>query len=307
MYSLTRRQAMGTLIILPGISILKSLGTRTNVPIERERETASSVTTLNVVFHGLFAFVVWNNLKYIQAIAPVVSNHSYFAGGRDLTSLQPLAEGQTYELSGVNSGVFSNGFDASLNSVFVGVHDTDFTKAYCQILLPFPDAVSQLRVVPTKPAFGDFYLAAPRLKQKPISLPLIHNFSYTLTSSNKPTLGSLSGLKLDQTSSSYNLHLRAEPPVEMSGGPVGFASLNGLFPELKAELNPLYDTYYAPPDSSFPSGLSSLDECTLEELNLTLCPPPPTAQAKDSKDLNPLQRYPLDGKLVNCHSVVILE
>jgi hypothetical protein len=305
MRSLTRRETIGALLGLPSISLFKSIGMEAIAPIGRERSAAPQTTTLNVVFHGLFAFVVMSNLKYILAIAPTVSNHSYLAGGKDLSSLQPLTQGQNYTLNGVTPGAFSNGFDASQNSVFINIQKSDLTKSYCQILLPFPDGVSQLRVVPMQSACGDFYLKAPKLKQKPTSLPLIHAFSYTLAGSNKPTIDSLPGLTLDQTSLSYNLHLRAEPPVEMANGPVGFASLNSLFPELQAQLNPCYDSYYAPPDVSFPNGLSDVDECTLEELKFGFCPAPPLSETKKAK--SPLIHYPFDGKLVNCHSVVILQ
>lgn len=88
------------------------------------------------------------------------------------------------------------------------------------------------------------------------------------------------------------------------GGPVGFDSLNLLFPELHAQLNACYENQYTGPDPSFPPGLSVLDECTLEELVSNQCPPR-AISATDAKAGKLQREVPLDGKLVNCHSVVI--
>lgn len=99
MRSITRREAVGTLVGLPAMSLVKSLGIAETAGIGLERPAASSITTLNVVFHGLFAFVVWKNPPYIQAIAPIVSNHFYLAGGKASSSLQALTQGQTYTLN----------------------------------------------------------------------------------------------------------------------------------------------------------------------------------------------------------------
>src|ERR1700693_4039481 len=254
MRSFTRREVVGALVTLPATSLFKVLGAEVAVPVRMAGE--NSITTLNVVLHGLFAFVVWSNLKYIQAIAPIVTDHSYFAGGKSLASLKSLKQGQIYTLGGVKANqTLTNGFDVRKNSIFENIHDTDFRQAYCQILLPFPDAVYPLRVVP-KQSGCEFYKTAPKLKQNTDFLPLIHVFSYTLASTHKPTIVPLSGLVLDQTTTSYNLHLRAEPKVESVGAPVAFDSLNLLFPELKAQLSSCYDNYYAPADTSFPSGLS---------------------------------------------------
>jgi len=301
---ISRREAVGTLVALPSARLLKSLGIKPTML--GNTEVPTTVTTLNVVFHGLFAFVLWNNSKYIQAIAPIVSNHSYLVGGQALASLQPLGQGQRYTLNGVTAGNMSTGFDPSKNSVFGNIHQIDFRQSHCEILLPFPDTVSLLRVVPMQSGC-DFYKTAPTLTQKPTSLPLIHVFSYTLGTTSKPTLNPLTALNMDTTASFYNLHLRAEPKVDMAGGPVGFASLDLLFPELQAQLNSCYDSYYASPDTSFPPGLSAMDECTLEELISNQCPPPPTMDTLDSKSAKSAKHYPFDGKLVNCHSVVILE
>ena len=118
----------------------------------------------------------------------------------------------------MKQGGFPNGFDASQNSVFENVHDMDFRRSYCQIILPSPDNATGPRLVPRQAACGDFYTAAPKLKQNPTALPLIHVFSYTLAGSSAPTLDPLPNLNLDTTASTYNLHLRAEPKIDMARG-----------------------------------------------------------------------------------------
>jgi hypothetical protein len=117
----------------------------------------------------------------------------YLAGGQTLASLQALTQGQAYRLNGLKDGSMATGFDANKNSVFGNIHQIDFRQSYCEILLPFPDAVSLLRVVPMQSGCN-FYNnpVPPALTQPPASLPLIQVFSYTLASANKPTLDPLS-------------------------------------------------------------------------------------------------------------------
>jgi len=291
MRSISRRAVLRAIVSLPAISISKSINLEGAV-VPWELSPPADPSKVNLIFHGLFAFIVWKNTKYIQAIAPVVDDHSYMAGGKALASLMPLAKGQTYELKGVKDGKMSPGFDDTKNSVFEKINDIDIRQSYCQINLPFPDAVYGLRAVP-KQSGCDFYTKAPKLKHKPDELPLIHVLSYTL-SSDMPSIDGLNGVVMDKTASWYNLHLRAEPKIEINAMP-GFNSLNKLFPELNAQLAGCYDNFYSRPDPAFPDGLSIEDECTLPELILNLCPPPAAGS-----------RHPYDGKLVNCHSVVVL-
>jgi hypothetical protein len=301
MRSISRRAVVRTLVSLPAFSMFKSIRMEAS-PAPWEQSGTAGPAKLNLIFHGLFAFIIWRNPKYIQAIAPIVDDHSYMAGGKALASLMQLAKGQTYELKGVNDGQMSPGFDETRNSVFQKINDIDMRQSYCQINLPFPDAVTGLRAVP-KQGGCEFYKAAPKLKHKPNELPLIHAFSYTLSSAEKPSIDGLSSVYMDQTALSYNLHLRAEPKSEVFAM-TGFDSLNKLFPELKAQLTDCYDNYYAHPDVAFPSGLSVEDECSLPELILNLCPPPPTSGT--SAAMGKAVTRTVDGKLVNCHSVAIL-
>jgi len=134
-HQFTRREAVRTLTGVSGLCLIESLGLAS--PILSDAATMPSITTLNVIFHGLFAFLVWNSSKYIQAIAPVVSNHSYYAGGKSFASLKALNQGQSYSLNGVKPGGFSPGFDPGKNSVFANIHQIDYRISYCQVLLQF--------------------------------------------------------------------------------------------------------------------------------------------------------------------------
>jgi len=297
MQAISRRTVIRALASIPAASILE--------PISMGRDSrawktdASDPKTLLLVFHGLFAFVVWENVKYIQAIAPMVDDHKYLAGGKAYKDLMGLGKGQTYSLTGANDGSLSPGFVETKNSVFVNLHNIDARQSYCQFNLPFPDRVYGLRAVP-KQNNCEFYKAAPHLKKKPTELPLIHAFSYTL--SGKPAIDGLNGVVFDETTDSYNLHLRAEPESDINAM-TGFDSLNKLFPELKAQLATCYDNVYAHPDKKFPAGLSADDECSLAEVKSGGCPAPPATTASLMK----MKPTLVDGKLVNCHSVVVIQ
>jgi hypothetical protein len=205
-------------------------------------------------------------------------------------------------LKGANDGSLSPGFDEAKNSVFVNLHDIDARQSYCQFNLPLPDGVFGLRAVP-KQGKCEFYKTAPHLKRKPSELPLIHVLSYTL--SDTPAIEGLKGVVFDQTALSYNLHLRAEPESDLNAT-MGFDSLNKLFPELNAHLTNCYDSFYSRPDTAFPGGLSVEDECTLPELLSNSCPPPAMVNTTAAMKAASVSGH-LDGKLVNCHSVIVLQ
>src|ERR1700683_4899632 len=105
---------------------------------------------LNVIFHGLFAFVIWDHC--IEVLAPDVADHEYKAGVWKFE--RRLREGATYHLKGVKKcgQIPSQTPDTGCNAVldhFVQV-DRQKRKLFCSFVLPFPEDIIHMRPVSCK-------------------------------------------------------------------------------------------------------------------------------------------------------------
>ena len=305
MKDLSRRSVLKGLTTLPVVTALHPLDFSRKLAEATPRQAGPAIKTLNVIFHGLFAFVLWKKQNYIQVLAPIVGDHVYKAGGRG-THLQPLAAGQTYTLTGVKDGGMNPGFDPDMNSVFNNHAQIDARAVYCSFLINIPNGIYALRCLPKMPG-EEFYTSSPEPLHKPGQLPLVHVLTYSPDSIQPLNLSPLKKLQMYVAGDTANLHVRAEPErMSQESTPGAFDRLNFVFPDLGAQLNPKYGEASQPLDPQgwpgFPHGVDVDDECALVDV-LNGCPPPTRPIGKAIQE--PPFRT-LDGHPINCHSITVI-
>lgn len=179
---------------------------------------------LNVLFHGLFAIVVWSD--HIEVLAPDVSDHVYKAG----TWLHeaPLVASQTYTLTGAAPNPRPT-LDPQNHPTFHNWRNIDNSIVWCKLTLPFPDSISALRPV-VKEDSEDFFTGTQPPSGPLEMLPFVTGLTYTVSGT----------VALDPlpwqpcwcaTPQSANLHIWAEPDhlVEAKHAREAFERFRALF------------------------------------------------------------------------------
>jgi hypothetical protein len=231
---------------------------------ELARKDLRDSETLNVIFHGLWAYVF--HATGIRALTPSIDEHVLKAGtyGTELR----LKEGKTYVLEGVNPAAQAPAIDATSNVVLTGLTRVDLTKLFCSIDLPFPDQMIPFRFL-NNPVFNG---STANLLQA-TKVPDVQVLTYRFDDVKKLTLGrNLSWEPYFQAQTrTVNLHIFAQPEtsvgasdhLNMAGG-----ELVGMFPEV--DLQPLHAD---PPDLPTDPGIRGVnkdDVKTLQERGINL-------------------------------------
>lgn len=200
---------------------------------ERQGGAAKSrPARLNVLFHGLFAFVTWDN--YIEVLVPDVPDHVFLAGA--WKEEQELRADHTYRLLGVESRPLAMmTFDPENNAVVYNAGQIDHRIERCRLLLPVPDRVWPLRCMLQNDP-GEFF-SCNEIRAK--KLPIVTALTYDGLEGT-PSLGSL--WKPSAASRAMNLHVWAEPnhAVADSHAYAALKRFKALFPDRCLDLNPHY-------------------------------------------------------------------
>jgi hypothetical protein len=249
-----------------------------------------SAYKLNVVFHGMFAFLFRRDR--VEVLTPPEDDHVYKAGswGRE----RRLREGAVYTLSGVKPGTRPK-LDPRTNLIVSGVNGIECTQdtVFCSFHLPLPLQVTGLRrlKVDSKLLRG---AAAPTL---PETLPLVQVLTYAFDDaarlrfdplpvwSPKPDGHGVANLHVWAESDSVFTEEERDHPIR------GFERLMRIFPGVDLQL--LYSAG-APMDSSVTvQGMEVWEQATLRERSRLLFGAP---------------QEPGDGRgaeLTNCLSLMV--
>ena len=176
------------------------------------------IQQLNVIFHGLFAYVLDD--LHVNVIAPNIREHHYLAG--EWMQETRLEAGISYALHGVSGAFTMPQPDRGLNAVVPGFTKIDRApdKVFCSFCLPFPCYLYHLRVVPAPdPTNPAFFSGSDAPNPAPGSLAMIQVFNYTFKDASRVRLyPSVPWVPTTQrfSSASYtNLHIWAEPICNM--------------------------------------------------------------------------------------------
>jgi len=221
---------------------------------------------LNVVFHGMFAFIFWND--HIEVLAPEEDDHMYRAGswGRE----RRLREGGVYALDGVTPSKTPIRLDPTKNLVLSRLTNInrDPRILFCSFTFPLPESMTGLRHVKLEPARSLFGGAASK-SVSITTLPLIQVFTYQVGDFAKlrfnplplwtPTPGPQGIANLHVWGESDSVFTEDDRDHPMRG----FEQLTSLFPDLDLQL--LYSTG-APMDGSVQvPGMEVWEQATLRE------------------------------------------
>jgi hypothetical protein len=205
---------------------------------------------LNIIFHGLFAFVRTD--ECIEVLAPHLANHDYRAG--TLQQEIPLTGGHSYCLEGVLRTTKNVRFPADNMAVLEDfqVINRGGNALHCSIYLPFPLRIGTLRPVPLRGV--EFFQGADASRITAKELPLLHVLTYNFEDHERVGLGGIQWTgQLDPGRGTMNLHVFAEPAppapapgqppaLQPAGGPAddhaltSFRSLVRLFPGMDLRL-----------------------------------------------------------------------
>jgi hypothetical protein len=221
---------------------------------------------LNLIFHGMFAFVIWRD--HIEVLAPEEEDHVYKAGawGRE----RRLRQGGVYTLQGANPGAKRPALNPKENLVLSNLTqiERDPETLFFSVILPFPESMTGLRRVKldsTRRLFG----GAASSTVSATSLPLVQVMTYAIDDVTKLCFPPLPvWLPKPDGHSFLNLHIWAESDSFFTDAerdhPIrGFERLTRLFPGLDLQL--LYSTG-APMDGSVQiPGMEVWEQATLRE------------------------------------------
>jgi len=221
---------------------------------------------LNVVFHGMFAFITWPD--GIEVLAPNEEDHVYKAGawGRE----RRLCEGCVYTLTGVVPHSNRPELNPSENLVVRNLRqiNRDPEVLFCSMRLPFPESLEGLRRVQLhddRPIFGG--AAADQIVAS--SLPLVPVLTYAVDDLARVAFDPLPMWVAEPGANGIaNLHVWAESDCffteDERDHPIrGFEQLIRLFPGLDLQL--LYSTGAAR-DAEVPvPGMQDWEQATLRE------------------------------------------
>ena len=228
----------------------------------------TSPTTLNVIFHGLFGFVI--NPRHIEVVATRIPEHLYLAGTWMMeTQLQP---GVSYVLHGVSGQKYPPTIDQTKNARVGGwtIIDRSPDKHFCSFCLPFPNSVSSERLFEPNsdyPIFSGSDAPSP----PPYFLAMVPIFTYTVNDLSKVELTpDIPWKPAPECKSPYftNLHIWAEPlvPMKAQGSAGHFAK---AFESLAAQFSGL-DMHVANADGKLLDPCSSTDGVPSYELQTLL-------------------------------------
>lgn len=200
--------------------------------------------TLAVVFHGLFIFVFDAKHKTVDAVAPIVPGHVYWAGDYGQEDLNNLNQGVTYSLIGVQPGCWNGPFDFP----YLPSISLDESTVHNRVLIPWPDFILFDReIAQTAPFFTQPSTLVPR------RLPLIYAFVYSGQSiSSRPelsgTMWQAPRTVIPGGAGIASLHVRAEHlvPNMLSNGWDVFNNVLSLTGTDQVVLNSTYQATTAP-------------------------------------------------------------
>lgn len=243
---------------------------------------AQKPTTLNVIFHGMFAFVL--KADHIEAIAPQIDDHVYKAGawGRELR----LKEGMAYELHGVTPAAARPVLDPTMH-VIVKTSNIVQNSAtmFFTLNLPWPQKITGLRNLHPNSQYRGLTGASVRgvnLQQ----IPLLEVFTYPIADLNKLSLGPNFVWHYDSVGDHINLHVWAEPDAGTVDNTnqhnkhhniAAFAQLMKLIPGV--DLHPDQSPRFQPPDTdkavkALVNGIEEWEEMTFHERSPLVHPSP---------------------------------
>ena len=219
---------------------------------------------LNVVFHGMFAFIFWRDR--VEVLTPPEDDHVYKAGswGRE----RRLREGGVYFLRGVTPGTRPT-LDPSANLIVREVNRIERSPeaVFCSFELPLPAGITGLRRLQVDPArrlVGGTAAAA-----MPASLPLVQVFTYSFADAAVISFDPLPVWAPEPDPQGIvNLHVWAESDsvfteAEHDHPLRGFERLMRIFPGLDLEL--LYSTGTPMDGSVSVPGMEVWEQATLRE------------------------------------------
>lgn len=231
---------------------------------------------LNVVFHGLFSYIIWPD--HVEVLVPMVDDHVYKAGtwGREFR----LREGVVYHLDGVHAEARIPEIDMRNNLVLTKVSKIDRSpeRIFCSFILPLPRQIIGLRLASSPPNHPTFQGKALN-GTNPDSIPLVQAMIYSVES--QPNLGKkFPWVPEDNGSGAINLHIWAEPEVDMPEGshPMqAFSRLMAIFPDVDLQL--AFGASALPDKATHVRGLKPWEERSLVERSKLLFPPKPQKPA----------------------------
>jgi hypothetical protein len=300
---MTNRPSRRTLLQgLAGLPLMAALPPTLTAPQHENTKKVppfTSIKSLVVLFHGLFAFVVWPDHLLILAPRVLLNDHVYKVG--NWTQELDVADGGRYFLNVERTTKPTWGtFDIQKHPVMKKVGNFYPNSALVKygVYAPFPDDVVQLRCLNKIQNFPFFDYGIPKA---PDTIPLVtalvyKNFAPGSQPSVEPNLW-----KAPLNQDVVHLHVRAEPQDEHSS-PDGITSLGSVFGLSKTDLalNCNYTDCFVCPDTN-PTPpeytITTAEECTLYEI------------AKGN--VNPCVGYtqicttPSRGRPVNCASIIV--
>jgi hypothetical protein len=246
--------------------------------------SASNATTLNLVFHGAFVYLIGDN--GVEVLTPNTEDHAHYAGSWKEGGLRKLKRDMTYQLTGVKSAANKPVFDPNQNVTIQADLAANPTPAtvHSRWMLPFPKQLTTLqritkfdqnvqppRGAPQVPGTSEF---AGNVNGKPYSvtfprqLGTVQVFTFELDGSPLG-VSSLPEWVPDTGGPSVNLHVYAEethrwtPQKALQHPGKEFEALIGLF-DFKGAVPPGFS--YIPdeiplvePNTQLPKGLRQIE------------------------------------------------
>lgn len=249
MINATRRKLLQGLSVLPVLPVLAPWADSAHRnSAGRAAPMPQAGSSLNVIFHGLWAFICWDTC--IQALAPCYPLHGYAAGGLSSNRV-PLGRSGGYWLQGVTgvTAAKSFPFDDKWSAVFQKQGTIDFDFVYCSVLLPIPNRVRTPFCILKAATDPDFYEPGSGPRTAPAALAFAHVLIYD-SYQGAAAISPIGSVQPDpgHAAPAFNLHFFASeeaPSVGMcpnncKGDQHPFDLLNCVFPNLNARLNPRY-------------------------------------------------------------------
>jgi hypothetical protein len=217
MIKINRRNVLKGLLATPAVFALR--------PIAHGQDGApvpQKLTTLNILFHGPFSFVVYGKQKYIDVFTPHQDDHSYSAG--NLGSLFTVPKSSKYFVQGLSGGKPLKPPDEKINLVV----DNSIPKSFgvkgdthCKFTLPIPDDMHPvcLAKIKAKPIFKGKHSGHTNATVE--CIPFTQVLTYTISDSDSLAVYGLPGWTA-QSGQTYpniaNLHFLALPTQDDANG-----------------------------------------------------------------------------------------
>jgi hypothetical protein len=201
---------------------------------------AAGKKRLNVLFHGLFAFVFWDHC--VEVLAPIVDDHVYKAGTWMFE--RRLREGCNYRLLGATDcGAMPPSTPCpTKNPTLTHFESIDRSsgKLFCSFILPFPDCHYPMRGVDADQ--GKPFFCGTDSTGLSTTVTTVQGFGYSYDEISKLSLAdkapweTLSWMPQVNGDGYVNLHVWAEPEFdltkELNHIPMAFKNLTGLIQTL---------------------------------------------------------------------------